>query len=384
MTRSIAPSAPVATVALLLVDDVPDNLVALSALLRRDGLVLHTAGSGPEALEILLAEDIGLALLDVQMPDMDGFELAELMRGAERTRHVPIIFVTANQDEPHRAFQGYDAGAVDYLIKPLDPVILRHKVDVFVELDRHRRALRHQLTEVERVSQELADTLRFTETFVAAVGHDLRSPLSAILTGVDVLEYEMPAASRTLHHIRSSARRMTGILDQLYEVARSRLGDGVDLALAAADLGAIVAEVVREARMARPDRTIEISGGGDTRGEWDATQLSRVVSNLVSNALTHGDPAVPIKVTIDGDGADHVAVDVWNGGAIAADLRPRIFQPFARNQRSSKGLGLGLYIVQQIVTAHGGELGFDSGDDRGTAFRFRLPRRCPPSTSAPR
>jgi CheY-like chemotaxis protein len=114
---------------ILLVDDVSDNLVALAAIVRRDGLRLHQARSGPEALEILLVEDIALALLDVQMPDMDGFELAELMRGAERTRRVPIIFVTANHEEPHRAFQGYDAGAVDYLIKPLDPLILRHKVE---------------------------------------------------------------------------------------------------------------------------------------------------------------------------------------------------------------------------------------------------------------
>jgi two-component system sensor histidine kinase/response regulator len=372
-----------APVALLLVDDVPENLVALTALLRRDDVVLHTARSGPEALEILLVEDIGLALLDVQMPEMDGFELAELMRGAERTRHVPIIFVTANQDEPHRAFQGYDAGAVDYLIKPLDPVILRHKVDVFVELHRHRRELRHQLVEVERVSRELADTLRFTETFVAAVGHDLRSPLSAIMTGVDVLEHELPQGSRTLHHIRSSARRMTGILDQLYEVARARLGDGMELAPRPADLVAIVGDVVREARMSRPDRVIETTSRGDTEGVWDVTQLARVASNLISNALTHGKADAPIRVSLDGDRADVVTVEVWNAGAIPADLQPRIFQPFARNQRSSRGLGLGLYIVQQIVAAHGGQLGFESAEHVGTTFRFTLPRTAPSPIAAP-
>jgi two-component system sensor histidine kinase/response regulator len=372
-----------APVALLLVDDVPENLVALTALLRRDDVVLHTARSGPEALEILLVEDIGLALLDVQMPEMDGFELAELMRGAERTRHVPIIFVTANQEEPHRAFQGYDAGAVDYLIKPLDPVILRHKVDVFVELHRHRRELRHQLVEVERVSRELADTLRFTETFVAAVGHDLRSPLSAIMTGVDVLEHELPQGSRTLHHIRSSARRMTGILDQLYEVARARLGEGMELAPRPADLGAIVGDVVREARMSRPDRSIDTASRGDTEGVWDVTQLARVASNLISNALTHGKADAPIRVSLDGDRAEVVTVEVWNAGAIPADLQPRIFQPFARNQRSSRGLGLGLYIVQQIVAAHGGQLGFESADHGGTTFRFTLPRTAPSPVAAP-
>src|SRR6185312_10736222 len=99
----------------LLVDDLEENLIALEALLRRDGVEILKASSGREALELLLAHDVALALLDVQMPEMDGFELAELMRGAERTRHVPIIFVTAATHEPQRVFQAYDAGAVDFL-----------------------------------------------------------------------------------------------------------------------------------------------------------------------------------------------------------------------------------------------------------------------------
>src|SRR4051812_19602618 len=108
----------------LIVDDIEENLVALEALLRREGLEILRARSGDEALELLLVHDVALALLDVQMPDMDGFALAELMRGAQRTRHVPIIFVTAAPQEQHREFRGYDAGAVDFLFKPIDPRIL--------------------------------------------------------------------------------------------------------------------------------------------------------------------------------------------------------------------------------------------------------------------
>src|SRR5689334_7122182 len=105
---------------ILLVDDIPDNLVVLEALLRRDGLSILQARSGSEALELLLTHDVCLALLDVQMPEMDGFELAELMRGAERTKHVPIIFVTAGGRDPQRVFKGYETGAVDFLFKPID------------------------------------------------------------------------------------------------------------------------------------------------------------------------------------------------------------------------------------------------------------------------
>lgn len=131
-------------VKVLAVDDVPENLIALQALLAQDGLELLTAASGMEALELLLVHDVALALLDVQMPGMDGFELAELMRGTERTRRVPIIFLTAVATDERRRFRGYETGAVDYLLKPVDPQIVRNKVEIFVELARQRQEIARQ------------------------------------------------------------------------------------------------------------------------------------------------------------------------------------------------------------------------------------------------
>jgi len=128
-------------VTLLLVDDLEENLVAMAALLRGPGLHLLMARTGSEALELLLVNDVALALVDVQMPDMDGFELAEMMRGSERTKHVPIVFVTAGAHDRKRLFQGYDSGAVDFLYKPIEPHILTNKVAVFVDLFRQKQAL---------------------------------------------------------------------------------------------------------------------------------------------------------------------------------------------------------------------------------------------------
>src|ERR1700749_3896747 len=122
----------------LLVDDLDENLLVLEALLRREDLELYKARTGREALELALAHEFALALIDVQMPEMDGFELAELMRGTERTRHVPIIFVTAGAREAQRVFRGYEVGAVDFLFKPIDPILLGHKVTTFVDLHRQR------------------------------------------------------------------------------------------------------------------------------------------------------------------------------------------------------------------------------------------------------
>ncbi|MBN8812121.1 MULTISPECIES: response regulator [Sphingomonas] len=132
------------TVKILVVDDVEKNLIAMDALLRRDGVEILKAPSGPAALELLLRHEVALALLDVQMPGMDGYELAELMRGTERTRRVPIIFVTAVATDERRRFRGYEAGAVDYLFKPVDPQIVRNKVDIFVELARQRLEIARQ------------------------------------------------------------------------------------------------------------------------------------------------------------------------------------------------------------------------------------------------
>src|ERR1700684_2848999 len=128
----------------LLVDDLEENLLSLEALLRRDGLVLLKARSGDEALEFLLQHDVALALVDVQMPGLNGFELAELMRGNERTRRVPIIFVTAGGGGHQPRFRGYEAGAVDFIYKPIEPDILRSKADVFYELYRQRHEIGQQ------------------------------------------------------------------------------------------------------------------------------------------------------------------------------------------------------------------------------------------------
>src|ERR1017187_10982804 len=186
-----------APIKVLLVDDKTENLVALEALIRRKGLELLLARSGSDALELLLVHDVSLALLDVQMPVMDGFELAELMRGVERTKRVPIIFVTAGTRDPQRVFKGYESGAVNFLFKPIDPHILKSKADVFFELARQRR--------------EVSQTLRLNEMFVGILGHDLRNPLGALMLSAEGLRRQIAddAQLRALGRITAAGHRMT-------------------------------------------------------------------------------------------------------------------------------------------------------------------------------
>jgi len=356
-----------APIRFLLVDDTPANLVALESLVRRDGLEILKAASGSEALELLLRHDVDLAFLDVQLPDMDGFELAELMRGAARTRQVPIIFVTAGSHDPQRLFKGYEAGAVDFLYKPIDPQVLKGKVDTFFELSKQRR--------------ELSQALHLNEMFVGILGHDLRTPLSAMLTGAHVLEHELSdeGCRHTLRQMALAGQRMTAMIEQLLDLTRARLAGGLGFvgARSRLDVGNLVQRAVEELRVAHPDRELVVQVLGENATSGDADRLLQLFSNLLANALQHGTRGAPISVVVDGRAAD-IAVSVHNQGVIPPELLPILFEPFrGRTNKSSHshGLGLGLFISQQIAAAHGGNVSVASNQREGTTFTAWIARR---------
>ncbi|MDV3468894.1 hybrid sensor histidine kinase/response regulator [Stenotrophomonas sp. C3(2023)] len=368
---NLLPTAPVARVApvnLLIVDDVPQNLVAMEALLRRDGVNLLLAQSGAQALELLLEHEVALALLDVHMPEIDGFSLAELMRGSQRSRDVPIIFLTASPNDPVRAFKGYESGAVDFLHKPVEPQVILSKVNVFIELYQQKQLLKARNEELERA-------IKLNETMTAVLTHDLRTPLSAILLCTDKLSFDLPedsGAQQTLVHLETSTLRMARMVEQLLDFSRIRTG-GLRLQLERCDAGKVVASVVEEAGRANPDANIHYEQYGDVRLHGDADRLGQIVSNLVGNAVVHGGKQ-GVQVQLDGTTAERVVLQVRNAGQIDPALMPRLFEPFKASFHASKGLGLGLYIADQFVAAHGGTLQARNEDD-GVVFEACLPRR---------
>jgi len=357
----------------LLVDDLRENLLALSALLQDSGVQIFTAQSGAEALELLLVHDFALAFLDVQMPDMDGFQLAELMRGSERTRHVPIIFVTAGAREPQRVFKGYESGAVDFIYKPIEPHILKNKADVFFQLHRQRLRLAQELN-------DRTETLRLNEMFSALLAHDLRSPLSAILASAQLLQRRSadPHAHEAATRILASGKHMGRLIEDMLDLARARLAGGIVLKREHADIKALVERVVRECQAASPGRIIETVCSGDFAGQWDTERLAQVASNLIGNALKHGDPTAPVNVQLDGTQRNEITLHVSNRGTIPPELVNHLFDPFRGGKRTpgrSEGLGLGLYIVYQVVKAHGGHVEVATGREDRTVFEVSLPRQ---------
>jgi two-component system sensor histidine kinase/response regulator len=381
-----------ASVKFLIVDDREDNIHALQALLRRDDIEILTARSGRDALELLLVHEVALAFLDVQMPEMDGFELAELMRGSERTRQVPIIFVTAGARDQTRLFKGYEAGAVDFLFKPIEPHILRHKAETFFQLYQQRRQLAEQLDELHAIAKEreelvgeLKGALRLAEMFTAVLGHDLRNPLSVIINGAELLlrrAGEDGPVRKSAERMRSSGRRMARMIDEMLDLSRARLAGGIPLAPRAVNLLALCQKVVAEHEVSHPERRVELHHEGNVEGVWDEDRLFQVLSNLVGNAFHHGRADRAVVLRLDATQPHEAVIEVRNGGAIPAGMLPQLFDPFRSVHKKTErndGLGLGLYIVQQIVLAHGGTVNVTSTEQDGTSFVVRLPRVAPRS-----
>jgi two-component system sensor histidine kinase/response regulator len=355
----------------LLVDDLEENLLALSALLEQLDVELLTASSGQEALELLLVHDVALAFLDVQMPEMDGFQLAELLRGSERTRHIPLIFVTAGAREQNRMFKGYESGAVDFIYKPIEAHILQNKAEVFFQLYRQRQQLALELN-------DRTETLRLNEMFSALLAHDLRNPLSAILASAHLLQKRGTdkLAQDTAARIITSGNRMARLIEDMLDLARARLGGGIVVKREPTDFKMLVEKVVREHQTAVPERPIESSFEGDLNGQWDPERIAQVASNLIGNAIKHGDAAAPVTVRLEGT-QDCITLVVKNGGTIAPETLRHLFDPFRGGPREggrSEGLGLGLYIVSQIVQAHDGKVEVATGEGNETAFLVSLPR----------
>jgi signal transduction histidine kinase len=264
-------------------------------------------------------------------------------------------------------------------------ILLRLAADraaLLLECERLERERAEAAGASERAQREVEGRRRAVDYILGVVGHDLRNPLGAIHMSAALLQKKGGLEGwqgRTVERMRSSAGRMGRIIADLLSYTRTRLGSGLPISPRPAKLDEIVSRVVDELSAANPDREIRVSRDGDLSGEWDPDRLEQVASNLVSNAVDHGDPGTPVHVELAG-GSEGVILRVRNQGpAMPPEVLAHIFEPFSRGpdekSRKASGLGLGLYIAREILRGHGGEIGATSGGE--TVVTVRLPRRPP-------
>lgn len=377
-----------APVHFLLVDDLEENLLSLDALLRRDGLVLLKARSGDEALELLLKHDVALALVDVQMPGLSGFELAELMRGNERTRRVPIIFVTAGSADSQRSFRGYEAGAVDFIQKPVEPDILRSKVGVFYELCRQRQQIAQQRDELKAQSEALQEADRRKDEFLATLGHELRNPLAPLRHGLDILR-RRPGEQEILAMMDRQMVHLVRLIDDLLDVARVSQGK-IELRkqrIEIAEAARLALEACRPLLDAAGHRLEVSMPAGPLWLDADLTRISQIIGNLLNNSGKYTPEGGVIRFSVREEGAGAVITVADNGIGIPAEMLGQVFDLFAqvdhRQEHARGGLGIGLALVRQLVALHGGTITAESaGLGQGASFTVRLPRAEAPAGQA--
>jgi PAS domain S-box-containing protein len=249
------------------------------------------------------------------------------------------------------------------------------------ELDLARAIADHVAIALARFTaiDELRETVRFNELFTGVLGHDLRNPLGAIMTAAQLAlsRGTSDKVAKPLSRILSSSARMGRMIEQLLDFTRVRMGGGLPMTPSPMDLSSVVRQAIDELEDANPEWTLTFEHTGGTVGTWDADRLAQVFSNLVANAVQHGDPAGGVRVRVDGSFADRVRIDVHNLGAIPASELPNLFEPLTGGRRSragSRGLGLGLYITREIVRSHGGTIAVTSSEADGTRFVVDLPR----------
>ncbi|WP_265535124.1 hybrid sensor histidine kinase/response regulator [Pseudomonas saponiphila] len=384
---------------LLIVDDLPENLLALEALIRREDRTVYKALSADEALSLLLQHEFAMAILDVQMPGMNGFELAELMRGTEKTKNIPIVFVSAAGRELNYAFKGYESGAVDFLHKPLDIHAVKSKVNVFVDLYRQSKAMKQQvealeqsrreqealLNKLQATQNELEQAVRMRDDFMSIVAHEVRTPLNGLILETQLRKMHLArenAAAFSLDKMQAMVDRderqiksLIRLIEDMLDISRIRTGK-LSIRPSRFDLAQLVRGLVENfaPQVEAAQSSLTLQAEQPLEGQWDEFRIEQVISNLLTNALRYGAKS-PIEVRVYAEDGE-ARVEVQDHGiGISEDNQKRIFQQFERVSAShvAAGLGLGLFISEQIVTAHGGTIAVESRLGQGARFRVSLP-----------
>jgi two-component system, sensor histidine kinase and response regulator len=371
---------------ILIVDDHPENLFALQKLLKPLDVEVFQANSGDEALGLLLEYEFFVAIVDVQMPGMDGYKLVELLRANESTAILPVIFVSAVFSDEYHYRKGYEAGAVDFISKPFIPEILLGKVKVFLDLFQQRRALKITVEQLNRTVERLNSTVdqlalvnHELETFSYSISHDLRAPLRAI-DGFsrmlsDALGDEVNEDARHyLDSLHNNIGEMNELIAGLLHFSRLAFEP---LTSRTIDMKELAQYVLNNILSAQPERKAKISLADLPTAWGDPLLIKQVFSNLIDNAFkyTRNCEIAQIEIGFFLRDGQNVFFVRDNGVGFDMQYAEKLFDVFQRLHSAAEfeGLGIGLANVRRIILRHGGQIWAEASVGQGATFYFSLP-----------
>jgi len=381
---------PMEKINILIVDDRPENIVALEALLERDDVNLISTTLPNEALRLAWEMDIAIALVDVQMPEMDGFELVEILKSNPRTKDILVIFVTAISTDAKYAVRGLNTGAIDYLYKPLNPYVTSAKVDSFIQFIRTQRDVIKKNKELESYQKELiiAKNLaeqgkKIKENFLANMSHEIRTPINGIIGLTNLLEKtDLNDEQREMIALLEiSSNSLLGVINDILDLSKIEAGK-FKINRAPTDIVMICHAVINLLRIRAKEKNLELitqfHPDLPKNIMADSLRLNQIMMNLIGNAIKFtSSGSVTLKVDIISRKGNSIQIRfsvIDTGIGIPADRMDKIFETFEQADDNTTlnfgGTGLGLSIVKNLAHLKGGELTLESIEGVGSTFKF--------------
>ncbi len=379
----------------LVVDDIAQNITSLVQAIANDDISFVPAYSGGEALKIIANEDgFDLALIDVQMPEIDGFELAQLMRGVEKTKDIPIIFITAQTSSQYVEFQGYNIGAIDFIFKPVNVRMLRSKINVFQRLKEKRLILNQKIKELEFAKKRLEVTERqaveadlMKSAFLAHMSHEIRTPITALIGFAELLQPlcgKIPEASNYVDVILRNGKHLLELVNGILDLSKVEAGQ-LEIESKSVDLNAAIRETIRLLEPLASKNHVELSTEEKPNQQaWciaDPLRLNQILTNIVGNAIKFS-PNGRVKIEVSNHGKtitnSHLRVTVTDTGiGVSTHDQQKLFKPFSQVNPISDGItlgtGLGLTLSKKLANLMNGDVYLEHSEpNKGSTFVIEL------------